>query len=262
VDLIACNGEDAHPITKVYWAFTEGIVASALLIAGGNDALKALQAVSIIAGVPFTGFVSLICLSINSVFRYDQGWTKKHEFLTWKVGLHGGIFDFVEWVFSAFRAPKPDPQHIPGFFICLFCPPLHMLQALKRLSSAQGREALSMLDKATVVSASSAWAGFIFMLIASWIWTETGLGSIAVFCYIAFVVWVTALRTRVRFAYRIEGWMLTDAIAAFFIYPQVIYQAFKEAEGPLPELPKSDPVAPAKVVDSNVKKEPPAEVSL
>merc|ERR1712207_19212 len=54
VDLIAANGQEAHVVQRVFWAITEGAVAIALLQAGGPQSLKALQAVSIIAGLPFT----------------------------------------------------------------------------------------------------------------------------------------------------------------------------------------------------------------
>lgn len=51
VDTITSGGHSNPPVAqKVFWAATEGVVASALLLAGG---LKALQAGSILTGFPF-----------------------------------------------------------------------------------------------------------------------------------------------------------------------------------------------------------------
>lgn len=54
VDHLASNGhEDHHWLQRVFWAFTEGAVATALLMAGGGSALNALQAASIVLALPF-----------------------------------------------------------------------------------------------------------------------------------------------------------------------------------------------------------------
>jgi choline-glycine betaine transporter len=63
VDHLASNGhEDHHWLQRVFWAFTEGAVATALLMAGGGSALNALQAASIVFALPFvsTGSVEVI----------------------------------------------------------------------------------------------------------------------------------------------------------------------------------------------------------
>ena len=52
VDTLASNGaEEHHWLQRVFWAFTEGAVATGLLVAGGNDALGALQTASIVFGL-------------------------------------------------------------------------------------------------------------------------------------------------------------------------------------------------------------------
>lgn len=67
VDCHSSNGAlESPPLQKIYWSVTEGATAIVLLIAGADgstntsdgSALSALQAVSIIAGVPVT---ILIC---------------------------------------------------------------------------------------------------------------------------------------------------------------------------------------------------------
>merc|ERR1719198_367475 len=65
VDQLASNGRfDHHWLQRVLWAFLEGGVATGLIIAGGAKALRALQAASIIAGLPFTILLCFACASI------------------------------------------------------------------------------------------------------------------------------------------------------------------------------------------------------
>jgi len=65
VDTLSTNGaEDHHWLQRVFWAFTEGAVATGLLVAGGDDALAALQTASIVFGLPFNFFIFFMCWSI------------------------------------------------------------------------------------------------------------------------------------------------------------------------------------------------------
>jgi len=66
VDILSSNGHPDPPVfQRVFWSFTEGATAIALLYSGNNAkdpdaALKALQAASIITGLPYT-FVMFWC---------------------------------------------------------------------------------------------------------------------------------------------------------------------------------------------------------
>jgi len=66
VDHLASNGhEEHHWLQRLFWALTEGAVASALLVAGGTQSLQALQAASIVAGLPFT---ILLLYMVSSIY--------------------------------------------------------------------------------------------------------------------------------------------------------------------------------------------------
>merc|ERR1712137_735172 len=93
-----------------------------MLFAGGDDALKALQCLSIISGVPFTIFVCLICLSLWRVLCHDQGVTPYGYYKQWKVPLYGGALD-IEWCFSLGVAEFPPQNYIVIFLISVFFPP-------------------------------------------------------------------------------------------------------------------------------------------
>merc|ERR1712039_639176 len=66
VDIMAANGMEEPPLAqKIFWAFTEGAAASALLASAGDDnpkaALNAVKALPIILGLPFTFLLFWMC---------------------------------------------------------------------------------------------------------------------------------------------------------------------------------------------------------
>merc|ERR1712061_240323 len=86
---------------RVFWAITEGAVAIALLQAGGTQSLKALQAVSIIAGLPFTVILMFMCTGIWRALKIDQGHMALRQNRTdWCMPLYGGVFDIFEFILS------------------------------------------------------------------------------------------------------------------------------------------------------------------
>lgn len=65
IDSITSGGKvDAPVAQRVFWAIMEGLIAGALLFGGGAEALKALQAGAISAGLPFTIVLLLMCVSL------------------------------------------------------------------------------------------------------------------------------------------------------------------------------------------------------
>ena len=65
IDSITAGGKLDSPVTqRVFWATLEGGVAAALLYGGGSQALKALQAGAISAGLPFTLVLIVMCVSL------------------------------------------------------------------------------------------------------------------------------------------------------------------------------------------------------
>lgn len=63
VDTITSGGaEDSPVVQRVFWVIAEGVVAGALLLAGG---LKALQAGSVLTGLPFALVLLVMCYSLR-----------------------------------------------------------------------------------------------------------------------------------------------------------------------------------------------------
>jgi len=74
IDCLSANGDPDPPVLqRVFWALTEGATATALLYAGGTDALQALQAVSIAAGLLYTILLCLMCVALWRAVQMEAG---------------------------------------------------------------------------------------------------------------------------------------------------------------------------------------------
>jgi choline/glycine/proline betaine transport protein len=73
VDMLTSGGHPDPPVwQRVFWATTEGACAAVLLYAGGKQALKALQAVVVTAGLPFCVVLLVLCWSLVRALRRDR----------------------------------------------------------------------------------------------------------------------------------------------------------------------------------------------
>jgi BCCT family betaine/carnitine transporter len=78
IDGITAGGKtDAPMIQRVFWAVLEGIIAIALLVGGGSEALGAIQAAAITIGLPFTVLMLIMCVSLWKGLHSDMHLYKK-----------------------------------------------------------------------------------------------------------------------------------------------------------------------------------------
>lgn len=69
VDMLTSGGKMDAPVgQRIFWALIEGLVAIGLLIGGG---LKAMQAMSIAAGIPYAVLVVIMLFSLNKAFKEE-----------------------------------------------------------------------------------------------------------------------------------------------------------------------------------------------
>lgn len=65
IDTITAGGKHDAPVPqRIFWATMEGALAAALLYGGGQQALAALQAGTVAAGIPFTLILLFVCFSL------------------------------------------------------------------------------------------------------------------------------------------------------------------------------------------------------
>jgi choline/glycine/proline betaine transport protein len=69
VDILTSGGKEESPLwQRIFWAVVEGVVAAALLVAGG---LAALQTGTIASALPFTIVMLLMCWGLLQALRLD-----------------------------------------------------------------------------------------------------------------------------------------------------------------------------------------------
>ncbi|QQD19263.1 BCCT family transporter [Spongiibacter nanhainus] len=73
IDSITSGGKLDAPIPqRIFWAAIEGLIASVLLYIGGTQALDALQAGTIAAGLPFTLILLFICVNLYKGLQHER----------------------------------------------------------------------------------------------------------------------------------------------------------------------------------------------
>jgi len=244
VDLIAANGQDAHVVQRVFWAVTEGGVAVALLQAGGTQSLKALQAVSIIAGLPFTVILMFMCTGIWRALKIDQGHMALRQNRTdWCMPLYGGVFDIFEFVLSLGKSALPEVDAIKGFLLGIFDPPLLLFRSMRGLASKQ--EA-SKMQASTMAQDGLLAAACALLYVAFWslhfiaLGVNGGLSGMAWAALVGFAALVAVCRHNIRTVYGIEGSGPEDFFAALFMWPQVLAQMARQV---------TEEVKPKKVIE-------------
>jgi len=229
VDTLASNGAEKHHwLQRAFWAFTEGAVATGLLVVGGNDALGALQTASIVFGLPFNFLIFFMCWSIQrlcaTLDEHNNEDNLDPKLLlpkkTWQMPVFGGIFNLIEFIVSFGRAIElPSSRHILGFLKNLVLPFI----ALYSIYST-----VDLKCKHTKVNAllTGAYALCHFGWIALFICGTINHGFVA-FGWSAFFLnacILTSLRTDVRGKLGIGGNFVGDFVAGSFLYPQALLQ--------------------------------------
>ena len=80
VDNLTSGGKLDSPVPqRVFWAVMEGVLAIALLIAGGTDALNALQTAVVISGLPFAALLLVMTYSLHVGLSTDLKKLKKYR---------------------------------------------------------------------------------------------------------------------------------------------------------------------------------------
>merc|ERR1712050_381146 len=225
---IAANGQEAHVVQRVFWAITEGAVAIALLQAGGPQSLKALQAVSIIAGLPFTVILMFMCTALWRALKIDQGdMAPKDSRTDWSLPLYGGIFDMLEVPLSMGRSGMPRVTAIQDFCIGLVAPPLLLWRAMRGLAAKQGQSkaaSSTTQDVMMVVICTLLYLAFWLFHILTWADVNHGMNGLGWAALVFFAGVVGVVRNSVRTVYHIEGSGIEDFFASLFIWPQVLAQ--------------------------------------
>jgi len=246
VDLIAANGREAHVVQRVFWAFTEGAVAIACLLSGGFSSLTALQAVSIVMGLPFTVVMMMMCTSLWRALKIEAGEiAPRGQRTDWKMPLYGGIFDAPEFLLSFGRSALPSANTCGTFVLATLAPALVFYRSMRAMSKYEKGEGTSaFLHGMLTATLGVFFMAFVILHIVSWVFQADAAGAKegkAMFCFawIAYLTFASILslgRHQMRRLYGIEGSGIEDICAAVFLYPQTLCQMMEQvSEVPVPK---------------------------
>ena len=205
IDCLSANGDPDPPIPqRVFWALTEGATATALLYVGGTDALQALQAVSIAAGLPYTILLCFMCVALWRAVQMEA------EDLDpfgpqWRVSLFAPI-------------SSPSWKSTYKFLLAVLAPWYVIgLAAEKRKASSPKVLACNMVLMGVPFYA---WIG---MMIVELIPVK-GISYVGWAVLFLFFAVATAIRTNIRVADGIHGNMVEDFFAVMLLYPFAAFQ--------------------------------------
>jgi len=110
IDVLTANGNEEPPkLQRIFWALSEGAVASVLLSvgdAGDSTALSALQTASLIAALPFTCVLIGEVMATYKTLRVHLGELVPEELVYWKYDIIESLYvDPVTWCISAVCPP-------------------------------------------------------------------------------------------------------------------------------------------------------------
>ena len=220
IDCLSANGDPEPPvIQRIFWALTEGATATALLNAGGNEGLAALQSMAIASGVPYTILLCFMCVAL------------------WRaVKMEGGDLDprgpqFTTSLLDVFS--KPTKKSVGGILLAVIAPWYPMGNAAYKIE--RGKHAR--------------WWYMTIMAVLFYLWVILMALEPAV-DFISYVGWAflmgffsyaTAIRYAIRLEYNIYGNSVEDFFAVMVLYPFAAYQMEHHMDNtPLLDPPSDD----------------------
>jgi BCCT, betaine/carnitine/choline family transporter len=114
VDGLASNGrKNNHWARRIFWAATIGTLTTVLISAGGAEALYAMQAASIVCGLPVA---IAMCYLVQSITLFCRAACKNDEETDFQFApqpefatpVYGGIFNVVEQIVIGEMLTKPE----------------------------------------------------------------------------------------------------------------------------------------------------------
>ena len=205
IDCLSANGDPKPPVLqRVFWALTEGATATALLYVGGNEALNALQTVSIASGVPYTIMLCFMCVALWRAVKVEAGDLDPNgpQFTT-------GLLDVLS---------TPTVESVCKVIISIFAPWYSMGTAAGMVEKQNGRMWTHMLIMALPFYAC------ISMLVLERLCVFSGICYVGYTLLFGFFAYATGVRNSIREKYEINGNIAEDFFAVMVLYPFAAYQ--------------------------------------
>ena len=215
-DIISASGLSASKIPiwqKVFWCFTEGIVAIALVASSNDGSLKTLQRMSIIIGLPFT-FV--LCFMVPSLYRVLKKELGEKDILE-SMRFNTQLLDLFEGFQPKGGSPCPPLTHIKCILTGLFVPAKGLADAFK--ACYPDSKVFPPLVATVGQILYICWCALHIVEVE-----KEGMHTIAWLCFTGFFLLVAFARGELRRKYNIWGFALEDLFCAIMMYPFVLAQ--------------------------------------
>eukprot|EP00794_Sanderia_malayensis_P003750 gene3750-4272_t len=204
IDCLSANGNPDPPILqRIFWALTEGACATALLTAGGAQALIAGQSTAISAGLPCTVVLNFMCVALWRAVKEEVGeYDPKNA-------------EFTKSIFDIDCAKK-----VWQMLLSIIAPWWYMGKAGAKIY--RGAKVYYM---SIVAALFYTWA--ILMVVEVKV---DGISYVAWAIFCLFIAYGTALRINLRSKYKIEGNMAEDFFAVLLLYPLACVQMYDQTK--------------------------------
>mmetsp|Transcript_4035 Transcript_4035/g.13163 ORF Transcript_4035/g.13163 Transcript_4035/m.13163 type:complete len:763 (-) Transcript_4035:1296-3584(-) len=213
IDSIAANGDEAPPIfQRVFWACTEGAAAHALLKTGKDKALRALQSVSIVSGLPYTFILCYMCVALLNLAMEESG-----DLDVNRNRFRNELFAPLDYVFE-------EPQGgatcgLPNLVVNCLAPWYGVAKIRSKIRGIQGLPA-SCCDAKTLGSAFLYYAAVALLCLSP---VQANLRMIAGATYVAFACVLCTVRYDTRQVINCQrGSIVSDFITALLCFPLVL----------------------------------------
>lgn len=219
-DIISASGLAANKIPiwqKCFWCFTEGLVAIALVNTGG--ALKALQHVSIIIGLPYTFFLCMMVPALYRALKREAGDTDIVEAMRFNTQL----FDILELFKPNGGSPFTPCQHIVKIGISVVAPCVPLKNALSK-AYPQSNLFVGLL---AVIAQLLYVAWFVLQICEV---EYEGVYILSWVMFSGFIFIVIFARAEMRRVYNVWGSYVDDLYCSVFGFPVVLAQLQMAAE--------------------------------
>jgi choline-glycine betaine transporter len=220
-DIISASGLSPNRIPiwqKIYWCWTEGLVAISLLTGGGSSVLKAIRSVSIIFGLPYT---FILCFMVPALYRALKHCLNEQDIMT-SFKFNTQLLDFFELFAPPAGSPFTPSEHIKHWLIGLFCPGLGVYASLRYSSPTSPKFGIAAGLFVQIMFSLF----FVFQIVEAGVKGFHTLGWVA-FTFMAFIISVA--RTDARLKDKIWGNPLEDFFIALAAYPIAVAQVHMHA---------------------------------
>jgi len=235
VDHLSANGRlHHHWIQRLFWAVTEGAVATALLAAGGADALLAIQSAAIVAGLPFVIFLLFLlqCIydfCIQAVADPEDMEFDLSDLPEFSFPVYGGIWNVFEFAASlgmvnSRRVERgmhlPSRSHVVEFAKGLI--PFFSLYHVLTVTYPRNK-VMNLFTVIVYTLFFLSWFGLFcatasYPALKGWAWTF----------FFADGILLCVIRNGFRSRYNLRSTIISDFFSSLFFWPQVVAQMMVE----------------------------------